>query len=61
MVTYTVLAYSVDSTGRAYGEPKPKHVWTKELMEAYKGMRFVSKIFENENGKSELIWENRRG
>ena len=33
----------------------------KELMEAYKGMRFVSKIFENENGKSELIWENRRG
>jgi hypothetical protein len=61
MVTYTVLAYSVDSNGRAYGEPKPKHVWTKELMEAYKGMRFVSKIFENENGKSELIWENRRG
>lgn len=61
MVTYTVLAYSVDSTGHAYGEPKPKHVWTKELMEAYKGMRFVSKIFENENGKSELIWENRRG
>lgn len=61
MVTYTVLAYSVDSHGRAYGDPKPKHVWTKELMEAYRGMRFVSKIYENENGKSELIWENRKG
>jgi hypothetical protein len=61
MVTFTVLAYSVDSTGRIYGEAKPKHVWTKELMESYRGMRYVSMIFENENGKSKLIWENRRG
>lgn len=60
MVTYTVFAQSVDSYGRIHGDAKPKHIWTKELMESYRGMRFVSKIFENENGKSTLIWENRR-
>ena len=35
MVTYTVLAYSVDSHGRDYGDPKPLLVWTKELMDVY--------------------------
>ena len=60
MVTYIVHRYPVDSFGRVYGNPTPHHVWTKELADAYRGMRFVEKIEEVENGKAVLIWENRR-
>ena len=61
MITYTVYAYQVDMNGRPYAIAKPKNVWTAELMESYRGAHFVSKIYENFNGKSTLIWENRRG
>lgn len=60
MVTYTVYRYPVDASGKIYGHPEPKHVWTKELAEAYRGMRYVDKIYENENGKSVLVWENHK-
>lgn len=60
MVTYTVHRYKVDESGRIYGQPIPTHVWTKELADAYRGMRFCDSIYENEDGRSTLIWENRR-
>lgn len=61
MVTYTVYRYPVDESGRIYGHPIASHVWTKELADSYRGMRYVEKILENENGKSSVYWENLRG